>query len=399
MINKIIAITWKDALLRFSSKAEWLFFLILPVIFTMVLSGGTPQNNTDSRVRLVVVDQAASPLSQELIDALEQSDTVRPEVMNLADADTELSQRRTSAVLIIPAGFTLDELAKNPAELELRQRPNSTNGMVAERAVQAVIGRISSGVDIAASSAAEAARLQPFENDAARQAYMDEARQSVETMMAEAPDRLTIREASTTDPVDWDPRANSSAGQLITWVFIPLIGLSGQFAFERQKGTLRRLLTSPTRKATFLFGTIFGQVVLALVQMLLLIGFGSLALQLNWGRDPLALLVILLASALAASALGTTLGTFVKTESQASGLSIMLGMVMALLGGCWYPLEMFPQAIQQVVRVLPTTWAMQGMLDLVLRGQGLTAVLPEAGVLLAFAALFFTVGILRFRYE
>jgi ABC-2 type transport system permease protein len=58
----------------------------------------------------------------------------------------------------------------------------------------------------------------------------------------------------------------------------------------------------------------------------------------------------------------------VKTEGQASGLSIMLGMVMALLGGCWYPLEMFPQFIQQIVRVLPTTWAMQGMLDLVLRG-------------------------------
>jgi hypothetical protein len=42
---------------------------------------------------------------------------------------------------------------------------------------------------------------------------------------------------------------------------------------------------------------------------------------------------------------------------------------------------------------------MQGMLDLVLRGQGLAAVLPEAGVLVGFAALFFTIGILRFKYE
>ena len=80
---------------------------------------------------------------------------------------------------------------------------------------------------------------------------------------------------------------------------------------------------------------------------------------------------MLVASALAAAALGTTLGTFVKTEGQASGLSIMLGMVMALLGGCWYPLELFPQAVQNIVKILPTTWAMQGMLDIVLRGQGL----------------------------
>lgn len=399
MVYKILAITWKDALVRFSSKSEWLFFFILPVVFTLLLSGGAPQNGGDSRVRLVVVDQAASPLAQDLIAALRQSETVRPEVMSLAEADMELSQRRTSAVLVIPAGFSLDDLAGGPLELELRQRPNSTNAMVAGRAVQAVTGQISSGVDIAASSLAEAERIRPFESAAERQAYLEDARQRAEAQMAGAPDRLAITVGNTRDPVDWDPRANSSAGQLITWVFIPLIGLSGSFAYERQKGTLRRILISPTSKATFLFGTIFGQVVMALVQMLLLVGFGALVLKLTWSHDLAALLLILLASALAASALGTTLGTFVKTEGQASGLSVMLGMVMALLGGCWYPLELFPQVVQQAVHVLPTTWAMQGLLDLVLRGQGLAAILPEAGVLLGFAALFFTVGIWRFRYE
>jgi hypothetical protein len=39
------------------------------------------------------------------------------------------------------------------------------------------------------------------------------------------------------------------------------------------------------------------------------------------------------------------------------------------------------------------------MLDIVLRGQGLATILPDAGILLGFAALFFTVGAARFRYE
>lgn len=93
------------------------------------------------------------------------------------------------------------------------------------------------------------------------------------------------------------------------------------------------------------------------------------------------------------------MGTFVKSAGQANGLSIMAGMVMALMGGCWYPLELFPPAVQAAVHALPTTWAMQGMLDLVLRGRGLVDVLPEAGVLLGFAALFFAIGVWRFRYE
>jgi len=42
---------------------------------------------------------------------------------------------------------------------------------------------------------------------------------------------------------------------------------------------------------------------------------------------------------------------------------------------------------------------MQGMLDLLLRGGGLPEILPEAGVLLGFAVIFFSVGAWRFRYE
>ena len=127
--------------------------------------------------------------------------------------------------------------------------------------------------------------------------------------------------------------------------------------------------------------------------------FGVLVMRVPWGRDPLALMVILVTFGLAGVALGTALGTFVKTEGQASNLSIMLGMAMALLGGCWWPMELFPAGLQQVVKVLPTTWAMSAMTDITMRGQGVVDILPEAGVLLAFAAAFFLVGLWRFRYE
>jgi ABC-2 type transport system permease protein len=394
---KILAIAWKDTLLRFESWSRWLFFLILPIVFTVVLAGGT--GSSDSRVRLAVVDQANSPLSADLVAALGKSQAVRPDLLTLAQAESQFSQRSVSAVLIIPAGFDLAHLEQGSIQLELRQQPNNMNAMIAQRAVQSVISRVSAAADIANSSVAAAERIRPFATAADRQAYFNEALVQARSQLAEAPNRVAESKGSTKDTIDYDPRANSSAGQLITWVFIPLIGISSMFAAERQKGTLRRLLTTPTRKGTYLLGTIIGQVATALVQMLLLIVFGIYVMKLNWGSQPLALGVMMAASALAASALGTTLGTFVKTEGQASGLSIMTGMVTALLGGCWYPLELFPKSLQNVVQILPTTWAMRGLLDIVLRGQGLTAVLPVAGVLLGFAALFFSIGVWRFRYE
>ncbi len=283
--------------------------------------------------------------------------------------------------------------------LDLRQVPDNLNAQAAERAVQAVLFRLGSAVSIAKDAVTEAEKIRPFASDVDRQAYFDLALGSSQSLVDAAPDRVNVVLGGTKDPIQYDPRANSSAGQMITWVFIPLIGISSAFAYERQRGTLRRLLTTPTGKGTFLLGSILGNVFWALVQMTLLVIFGALVMKVNWAANPAALAVMLTASALAAAAMGTMLGTFVKTEGQASGLSIMLGMVMALLGGCWYPIELFPQVARNIVKILPTTWAMQGMLDILLRGQSVAGVLPVAGILLGFASVFFVVGIWRFKYE
>jgi len=393
-LKKIIAIAIKDTLVRFASPSEWLFFLILPILFTVILGSATGSAG-DSRIVLPVVNQAENDLSARLISELEKSNAVKVKLQNVDAAQSDFNERKNSAVLIIPNGFDL----KNSSELQLLQQPGSTDALIAQQAVQAAANRVSSLDQIANQSVTQAEKIQPFDTEADREAYYQSSLEKATTEISGAPDRLSVVEGTASDNIDYDPNANSSAGQLITWVFIPLIGLSGTFAYERTQGTLRRVLTTPTRKSTYLIGTITGQVLTALVQMALLLLFGILVLHVNWGRSPLALILMMVTSALAAAALGTMLGTFVKTEGQASGLSTMLGMVMALLGGCWYPLELFPQAVQTAVKVLPTTWAMKGLLDIVLRGGGVSMILPEAGVLLGFAVVFFTIGVLRFRYE
>ncbi|SRR6266498_1165194 len=398
-MKKIFAISWKDAIIRFGGWSELLFFIVLPIIFTFLLAGGTPSGNEDPRIPLLVVDESKTGISRQIIAELEHSTAVRPEVSTRKEAQSQFDDRRADVVFIIPAGMDIPSLQNGSAQVELLQQPNNMNAVVAERAVQTAIRRVSSSILAAQNAIKQRESIQPLVSDAEKQAYFESSLAFAQNIQKDAPERVSVIEGNTQDQVEYDPRANSSAGQLITWVFVPLFGISALFAYERQQGTLRRILTTPTSKATYLLGTISGQVVMALVQMLLLVGFGILVMKLNWGREPLALFVILLTSALAAAAFGTTMGTFIKSESQASGLSIMFSMVFALMGGCWYPLELFPPAIQNAVKILPTRWAMQGMLDLVLRGGGLHDILPEAGVLLGFAAIFFSVGVWRFRYE
>jgi ABC-2 type transport system permease protein len=398
-MKRIFSIIKKDILLRFSGASELIFFIILPVVFTFLLAGGTPSGDEDPRIRVLVVDEAQTAVSQQILDELARSTAVYPVLAERADAQKQFDDRRASTVFIIPAGVDAESLQAGSAEVELHKQPNNINATVVERAVQTAIRRVSSSIGAAQNAVTQREAKQPFASDAERQAYFDSSLELAQKIQEDAPERVKAVEGATPDQIEYDPRANSSAGQLITWVFIPLFGISALFAYERQQGTLRRVLTTPTSKATYLLGTILGQVLMALAQMSLLILFGIFVMKLAWGREPLALFVILTAAALAAAAFGTTMGTFVKTEGQASGLSIMFGMVFALMGGCWYPLELFPSAVQNAVKILPTTWAMQGLLDLVLRGRGLVEILPETGVLLGFAAVFFVVGVWRFRYE
>ena len=183
--------------------------------------------------------------------------------------------------------------------LEVREQINNLNAMVAQREVEAIVGRTSSSLQIASSSVAQAESIRPFSSATDKQTYYQVALDDAERLMAEAPDRVEVVKGDTPDQIEYDPKTNSSAGQLITWVFIPLIGLSGMLCYEREKGTLRRLLTTPTTKATFMIATITGQVLIALCQMALLITFGILVMHVNWGRNLPALTVMLVASAIA----------------------------------------------------------------------------------------------------
>ena len=100
----------------------------------------------DGRVELLVVDQAQSPLSTDLIARLEQSDSVRPKLVTLEQAEKQLSARQASAALIIPANLTLEELKQGSVALEFRQQPNNMNALIASQAISAVIRRVSSAV-------------------------------------------------------------------------------------------------------------------------------------------------------------------------------------------------------------------------------------------------------------
>lgn len=395
-MHSIFAIIRKDILLRFASPSEWLFFLFLPVLFTFVLGMGN--YGSDGKVTLLVVDEARNEVSARLIKALERTPGLRPEVVSRAEAEARFGARKVDFWLYLPADLSEERLSRGEQiRLLLYHLPNNLRAVAVQRAIRAAIGGESLPFEAAHEAVALAEQYNVLRIEEERQLYFIEAFQSAHVLWTQTPQRLEVIRPSSA-PV-YDPRSHASAGQLITWVFIPLFGISALLAYERNTGTLARIMITPTSRAIFLAGTIGGQVLIALVQMGLLVGFGVFALKLPWMRDPWTLAVLLVTSALAAGAIGVFMGAVVRSEAQATNLSILVGMIMALLGGCWYPLEFFPEAVKTIVHVLPTTWALEGMINYLMKGSALGDLLPQLAVLMGFAVLFFVLGLWRLWRE
>ena len=164
IVRKIFVIIKKNILLRFNSPVEWLFFVILPVIFILVLSGGTG-GPSDPRYPLVVVDQAQTDLSFALFNELEKSTSITPAQMELKNAVSDFDSHQISAFLIIPEEFTMSALKEGTAEIEFRQQPNNLNALIAQQAVQTAAGSLSSLIEIANTSMAKANEIHHFDSE------------------------------------------------------------------------------------------------------------------------------------------------------------------------------------------------------------------------------------------
>lgn len=404
-MQKILSIAWNDIKIEFSYRSTLVFFLILPLVFTLVIGAGYQgmegdgDGDGDSRYRVVVVDQDQSIMSERLISAMEASDVIRPAVRTAEQAAEHFAEGDVLAVLTIPAGFESDLLGGEDAGLRLLKESGNNRTLAIEQGLDAVVFRVGSAVSTGRAAVEQAERISPFQSEEERQVYFDEALSNSLAILENPSAVAETTRASTTNVQVATGFEQSSPGQLVTWTLITLLGAAEVFVDERLAGTLRRLLVSPTRKTVIFLGKVTGRLGMGVAQMAILIGFGAVVLGVDWGNSWSALIVIVLSFALAAVALGVLLGALIRTRAQASGLVIMFSMLLAALGGAWWPLEVTPTAYQNVVKVLPTTWAMMGFNDVIVRGQGLQAVLPEAGVLLLFALIFFAVGVWQLRYE
>jgi len=169
---------------------------------------------------------------------------------------------------------------------------------------------------------------------------------------------------------------------------------------ERRQGLLRRLAATPIPRTSVVVGKWGAKFVLGLIQLSYAMVMALLPpFNMDWGGNVLAVIAVLFWYGALMAAVGMVLGSLVRTEGMATAVGVISANVLGALGGCWWPIEVTPPAMQRLQLFLPTGWAMHALHKLVAFGEGPAAVVPHVlGMALATVVL---LGITAriFRYE
>ncbi len=197
------------------------------------------------------------------------------------------------------------------------------------------------------------------------------------------------------------------------FVFI-LTGIS--FLRERIGGTLERLLATPVSRAEIVLGYSLGFGFFATLQIALVLAFVigrvsvpalgplpefGIGLGVQTLGNPLIAYLLVLVLGLGAVSLGIFLSTFARTEFQILQFIPIVIVPQGLLGGFFWPIDQLPSLLQPVARILPVTYAIDGLRQVMIAGADLSsgAVLLDLGVLAAIAAVFVALAAATIRRE
>jgi ABC-2 type transport system permease protein len=188
----------------------------------------------------------------------------------------------------------------------------------------------------------------------------------------------------------------------VMFIFFIVGAESSSLLQEREAGTLRRLLAAPIPRWTVIAGKMLAYGMLVCLQVVILFTLGYVLFDITLGQSPLALVTITIVVAFVAVSLGMFVAAFAKTSNQADNIGMVLGFVMAGIGGAfplWPPIFRSAGFIGTLAKFTPHAHALEGYYSVMAENATFSQILPQLGFLLLMGSVFFLIAVWRFRYE
>ena len=350
--------------LKRKSAFVWLFLIPLAFVYFMGFANRGAGDPSNRKPEVLIENLDTNFLGRVFMDELSAQN------MSLLDPT---NRETASRIIRIPADFSAKILQHQQSKVEFLKRSGSdaANAAIIQlrlfRALIAMNGHI---LEVSTGSNSN----EPLTEAALR-----------EVMAIPNPVKL---KASFTGRQPVPSGFNFSLpGNLVMYVMMNLLIFGGTtLASERNNGVIKRMFSSPVRRLEIVLGKIYGLLLLGLAQITFFLLVGKFLFHVNLGANLPGVLIILMAFAWVAASLGVLVGSLLAAADRVSGICVLASLLLASLGGCWWPLELASPALRSVALFTPTGWALKALHQLISFGSGFEVVLVPLAVLLAFGA-------------
>ncbi len=419
---KIWAIIKQDLRVFLKQRSNLITLMFTPAVMTIIIAlvdsgafSGAPIQ------RLDVIDQDGTPASTQFLASIRQAnpdltlcpmDNTPKDICSLgksaslteSQALDRVAKSTSLALLEIPSGYEASLAAQQPVSLTLHSSSSLGASQPAEQAVQAALSQV--------NAAAVASRIglsvinivqgQPLLGDQAQQLKSALYQQALKMGKAQT---VTVAFSLSDNPQEQTMGQHlqyglgqSVPGMGTMFALMTIFGGMAALVVERQQWTLQRLAVMPVSRRTLLVGKILARFCLGLLQFLVVFAVGAL-LKMNFGKDPLALLLLVILYSLSITAFAFAIGSGLKNPAQASMLGLLLTLTLSPLGGAWWPMDISPRFLQIIGHVSPVAWAMDGFTALTYNGATLVDIWLPLAVLTGMTIVLFLIAIPRFKYQ
>lgn len=376
-MRKVFMIALLHLKTLFKTPSAIVLMFVMPTMFSLIFGGiGSQGTSQDKPVVLMVAQKDVS--SRSVIDLLSSNEQYTWLEADEKEARESVANQEAIAAVMIPVSITENHELRKPLFK-----------IVVQRKTQEYLA-LSSYIEGVGRTVIQTLELAPEEDTLAFNTILEEA---AERETAEIRSEIIQKEESKSGSVGM-----LAIGFTIMFMMFGISGAASTILDERIGGTWQRLLTSPTAKAQIMTGYLFSYFMMGAIQLIVLMIvmywiYGSM-----WGNlfyfFPFAALVII-----TIVGFGLMMASVVKTRQQAGALSAVLIVSTCMLGGVYWPIEIVPEFMQQIAKVVPQSWMIRGFQEIVSGSLYFPAIRNSTIILLIFSLLFFTIGLKKMKYE
>ena len=373
MLQRIWAVTQKEFIHAFRDKRTLLMMISMPM-FQLFLLGYALTMNV-SHIPLIVADQSLDPASQAYVDALTASGffDVVGYALNQAEVVRAIDEGRAQAGLVIPSDFAAQ----------------------VERSSAQVLFLVD-GSDLFTAQSAYNAALNIGQMHAS------------DVLLAKITRSGWGAHLSNLQPLDVRVRVLYNPNMKDLWFIIPgmaamildtqsIAMTAAAVVRERETGTIEQILVTPIRSGELMLGKIAPNLVLAMVNMLTVVGVGVFWFGVPFQGNFWLFLGLSLIYVFCGLGLGILISTISQTQRQSQQLVGLVMLVSMMLGGSFLPRYTTPPLIQAVGDLFPLTHFVPIARGIITKGVGLEVLWKNSLILLVYAVVIMVLASRLFR--